>query len=44
MLEVLNFTFSSFWIFIGVLMLIGLIGSMLIGLVAAMRGGNVNIF
>lgn len=47
MLEVLQFIFSSFWVFLGtlILMAIGVQGlvAITLGLAAVLRGGNVKI-
>ena len=38
MLDVLQFIFSSFWIWAGTVILIAVAGSMTIGTIAALRG------
>jgi hypothetical protein len=42
MLEILKFIFSSFWIFIGTLCLIPIIGAAVAMPIAAIRGGDIN--
>lgn len=43
MLEVLQFIFSSFWVFLGTLILLSLAVKLILGTVAIIRGGNVRI-
>jgi uncharacterized membrane protein len=43
MLEILQYIFSSFWIFIGSLMMVAIIGSFLVGIIGAIRGCDVKI-
>lgn len=42
MLEILKFIFSSFWIFIGTLCLLPIIGVSIAMPIAAIRGGDIN--
>lgn len=44
MLEVLQFIFSSFWVFIGSMILLSILGKIFIGLIAVLFAkGNINI-
>lgn len=44
MLEILNFIFSSFWIWIGTVILIAVIGVTVNTIIVAFRGKSVSIF
>lgn len=43
MLEILQFIFSSFWIWLGTLLLLGVIVKGIIAVIAIMSGRDVNI-
>ena len=43
MLAILQYIFSSFWIFVGAMMFMSLMGSFIVGIIGAIRGSDVKI-